>query len=74
MAYFIVFVFCPFFVPSWVGFEHSSYNGQQFVLEKGDYPCFEAYMGSHGYRVERMMSFRPIYSAVSSSKILILLI
>ncbi|KAF7697338.1 crystallin, beta A1b [Silurus meridionalis] len=48
---------------AWVGFEHSSYNGQQFVLEKGDYPCFEAYMGSHGYRVERMMSFRPVYSA-----------
>ncbi|MCI4386373.1 hypothetical protein PGIGA_G00061510 [Pangasianodon gigas] len=48
---------------AWVGFEHSSYNGQQFVLEKGDYPCFEAYMGSHGYRVKRMMSFRPIYSA-----------
>ncbi|KAK0153441.1 Beta-crystallin A1 [Merluccius polli] len=32
---------------SWVGFEHSSFCGQQFVLEKGDYPRFEAYSGSN---------------------------
>uniref|UniRef100_A0AAY5K4J9 Beta/gamma crystallin 'Greek key' domain-containing protein n=1 Tax=Esox lucius TaxID=8010 RepID=A0AAY5K4J9_ESOLU len=42
---------------------HSSFCGQQFVLEKGDYPRFEAYSGSNSYRIERMISFRPICSA-----------
>lgn len=50
--------------PSWVGYEHSSFCGQQFVLEKGDYPRFEAYSGSNSYRIERMISFRPICCAV----------
>lgn len=50
---------------SWVGYEHSSFCGQQFVLEKGDYPRFEAYSGSNSYRIERMISFRPICCAVS---------
>uniref|UniRef100_A0A3B4GMA6 Beta-crystallin A1-like n=1 Tax=Pundamilia nyererei TaxID=303518 RepID=A0A3B4GMA6_9CICH len=45
---------------AWVGYEHSSFCGQQFVLEKGDYPRFEAYSGSNSYRIERMISFRPI--------------
>ena len=49
---------------SWVGYEHSSFCGQQFVLEKGDYPRFEAYSGSNSYRIERMISFRPICCAV----------
>ncbi len=52
---------------SWVGFEHSTFNGQQFILEKGDYPCWEAWSGNNAYRIERMMSFRPIYSAVSET-------
>ncbi|XP_019752070.1 beta-crystallin A3-like [Hippocampus comes] len=45
---------------AWAAFEHSSFCGQQFVLEKGDYPRFEAYGGSNAYRVERMSSFRPV--------------
>uniref|UniRef100_A0A3B5AIH7 Beta-crystallin A1-like n=1 Tax=Stegastes partitus TaxID=144197 RepID=A0A3B5AIH7_9TELE len=49
---------------AWVGYEHSSFCGQQFVLEKGDYPRFEAYSGSNSYRIERMISFRPICCAV----------
>ncbi|KAI1902868.1 hypothetical protein AGOR_G00020720 [Albula goreensis] len=48
---------------SWVGYEHSSFCGQQFVLEKGDYPRWEAWSGSNAYHIERMMSFRPICSA-----------
>ncbi|KAJ0061684.1 hypothetical protein NL108_005825, partial [Boleophthalmus pectinirostris] len=48
---------------AWVGYEHSSFCGQQFILEKGDYPCFESYMGSNSYRIERMISFRPICCA-----------
>ncbi|KAG7269410.1 hypothetical protein CRUP_015448 [Coryphaenoides rupestris] len=30
---------------------------------KGDYPRFEAYSGSNSYRIERMISFRPICCA-----------
>lgn len=52
------------FLCSWVGYEHSSFCGQQFVLEKGDYPCIEAYSGSNSYRIERMISFRPVCCAV----------
>uniref|UniRef100_A0A673IXY7 Crystallin, beta A1b n=1 Tax=Sinocyclocheilus rhinocerous TaxID=307959 RepID=A0A673IXY7_9TELE len=44
----------------WVGFEHSTFNGQQFILEKGDYPCWEAWSGNNAYRIERMMSFHVI--------------
>uniref|UniRef100_A0A3B3VDI2 Crystallin, beta A1b n=2 Tax=Poecilia TaxID=8080 RepID=A0A3B3VDI2_9TELE len=51
---------------AWVGYEHSSFCGQQFVLEKGDYPRFEAYSGSNSYRIERMISFRPICCAVAA--------
>lgn len=59
-----IFHSCFRFPCSWVGYEHSSFCGQQFVLEKGDYPCIEAYSGSNSYRIERMISFRPICCAV----------
>ena len=52
-------------VCSWLGYEHSSFNGQQFVLERGEYPRWESWSGSNAYHIERMMSFRPICSAVS---------
>ena len=51
---------------SWAGYEHSSFCGQQFVLERGEYPHWESWSGSNAYHIERMMSFRPICSAVSS--------
>lgn len=51
-------------VDSWVGYEHSSFCGQQFVLERGEYPHWESWSGSNAYHIERMMSFRPICSAV----------
>ncbi|KAG9333961.1 hypothetical protein JZ751_009365 [Albula glossodonta] len=41
----------------------AGFCGQQFVLEKGDYPRWEAWSGSNAYHIERMMSFRPICSA-----------
>lgn len=50
----------------WAGFEHSGFQGQQFVLERGEYPCWEAWSGSNAYHVERMCSFRPIACAVSA--------
>lgn len=50
----------------WVGFEHGGFQGQQFVLERGEYPSWEAWSGSNAYHVERMNSFRPIACAVSA--------
>ncbi|KAJ6656714.1 hypothetical protein lerEdw1_003601 [Lerista edwardsae] len=48
---------------TWVGFEHPGFQGQQFVLERGDYPCWAAWSGSCAYHVPRMSSFRPIACA-----------
>ncbi|XP_075916725.1 beta-crystallin A3 [Petromyzon marinus] len=49
--------------PMWVGYEHSGYQGQQFILEKGDYPRWDAWSGNLAYHTERLMSFRPIMCA-----------
>lgn len=56
---------------SWVGFEHHDFQGQQFILERGEYPHWDAYSGSLSYHVERLMSLRPIYCAVSASCLLV---
>ncbi|GAB5580717.1 beta-crystallin A3 [Prionailurus iriomotensis] len=48
---------------SWVGYEHTSFCGQQFILERGEYPRWDAWSGSNAYHIERLMSFRPICSA-----------
>uniref|UniRef100_W5MQ27 Beta-crystallin A4 n=1 Tax=Lepisosteus oculatus TaxID=7918 RepID=W5MQ27_LEPOC len=48
---------------AWVGYEHSAYQGQQFVLERGEYPRWDAWSGSNAYHIERMTSFRPIACA-----------
>lgn len=52
---------------SWVGYEYPEFQGQQFILEKGDYPRYEAWSGNSSYRTEHMLSFRPIKCAVSSA-------
>lgn len=52
------------FLHSWVGYEHASYQGQQFVLERGEYPQCDAFGGSNAYHIERLTSFRPIACAV----------
>lgn len=51
---------------SWVGYEYPEFQGQQFILEKGDYPRYEAWSGNSSYRTEHLLSFRPIKCAVSS--------
>ncbi|CAB1417608.1 unnamed protein product [Pleuronectes platessa] len=51
---------------AWVGFEHHSFQGQQFILERGEYPSWDAFSGSLSYHTERLMSLRPIYCAVST--------
>ncbi|XP_053225140.1 beta-crystallin A4 [Podarcis raffonei] len=48
---------------TWVGFEHPGFQGQQFVLEQGDYPCWEAWSGSNAYHAHRLSSFRPVSCA-----------
>uniref|UniRef100_A0A3B3QZL5 Beta-crystallin A2 n=2 Tax=Paramormyrops kingsleyae TaxID=1676925 RepID=A0A3B3QZL5_9TELE len=48
---------------AFVGFEHPELQGQQFILEKGDYPHWEAWSGNIGYRTEHLLSFRPIRCA-----------
>ncbi|XP_072900711.1 beta-crystallin A2-like [Hemitrygon akajei] len=54
----------------WAGFEHPEFQGQQFILEKGDYPRWDAWSGNSGYRTEHLLSFRPIKCAShSDSKI-----
>ncbi|KAM9487536.1 beta-crystallin A2b [Clarias gariepinus] len=50
----------------WVGYEYPEFQGQQFVLEKGDYPCFQAWSGNSSYRTEHLLSFRPIQCAKHS--------
>lgn len=55
----------PLLSHSWVGFEYPEYQGQQFILEKGDYPRWEAWSGNSGYRTEHLLSFRPVKCAVS---------
>lgn len=55
---------------SWVGFEHHDFQGQQFILERGEYPNWDAYSGSLSYHTERFMSFRPIYCAVSTCRVI----
>uniref|UniRef100_A0A8C2B481 Beta-crystallin A2 n=1 Tax=Cyprinus carpio TaxID=7962 RepID=A0A8C2B481_CYPCA len=53
----------------WVGYEYPEFQGQQFILEKGDYPCYQAWSGNSSYRTEHMLSFRPIKCAVSLCQI-----
>ncbi|NXE52075.1 CRBA1 protein, partial [Casuarius casuarius] len=48
---------------AWVGYEHTGFCGQQFTLERGEYPRWDAWSGSNAYHIERLMSFRPICSA-----------
>ena len=52
-----------------MGFEHHDFQGQQFILERGEYPHWDSYSGSLSYHVERLMSLRPIYCAVSPGSV-----
>ncbi|XP_036110949.1 beta-crystallin A2 isoform X2 [Molossus molossus] len=35
-------------------------KGQQFILEKGDYPRWNAWSGSGGHHSDQLLSFRPV--------------
>ncbi|XP_038606389.1 beta-crystallin A2 [Tachyglossus aculeatus] len=48
---------------AWVGFEHPDFQGQQFILERGDYPCWLAWSGSSGYHTDKLLSFRLLQCA-----------
>lgn len=51
----------------WVAFEYPDFQGQQFILEKGDYPCWSAWSGSSGHHSNQLLSFRPVLCAVSTA-------
>merc|ERR1711931_36674 len=57
---------------AWVGFEHHDFQGQQFILERGEYPHWDAYSGNISYHVERLMSLRPTYCASHMSSRMII--
>lgn len=48
-----------------MGFEHAGFQGQQYVLERGEYPSWDAWSGNTSYPAERLTSFRPVACAVS---------
>lgn len=48
----------------WLGFERQAFAGEQFVLEKGDYPRWDSWSNSHNS--DSLMSLRPL-QIVSSS-------
>ncbi|EHB08445.1 Beta-crystallin B1 [Heterocephalus glaber] len=51
----------------WVAFEQSSFRGEMFVLEKGEYPRWDTWSSS--YRSDRLMSFRPVRMDTQEHKI-----
>ncbi|PNI97699.1 CRYBA4 isoform 2 [Pan troglodytes] len=48
---------------AWVGFEHAGFQGQQYILERGEYPSWDAWGGNTAYPAERLTSFRPVACA-----------
>ncbi|KAG8596861.1 hypothetical protein GDO81_002073 [Engystomops pustulosus] len=42
----------------WLSFERQAFGGEQFVLEKGDYPRWDTWSNSH--RSDYLMSIRPL--------------
>nr|XP_055143831.1 beta-crystallin A2 isoform X1 [Symphalangus syndactylus] len=47
----------------WVAFEYPDFQGQQFILEKGDYPRWSAWSGSSSHNSNQLLSFRPVLCA-----------
>ncbi|XP_074057052.1 beta-crystallin B3 [Macrotis lagotis] len=43
----------------WLAFERSAFRGEQFVLEKGDYPRWDAWSNSH--HSDSLLSLRPLH-------------
>ncbi|XP_066135865.1 beta-crystallin A2 isoform X1 [Saccopteryx bilineata] len=48
---------------AWVAYEYPDFQGQQFILEKGDYPRWSAWSGSGGHHSDQLLSFRPVLCA-----------
>ncbi|KAI1233054.1 hypothetical protein IHE44_0006247 [Lamprotornis superbus] len=51
----------------WLGFERQAYAGEQFVLEKGDYPRWDSWSNSHSS--DSLMSLRPLQIDSADHKI-----
>ncbi|XP_019493746.1 PREDICTED: beta-crystallin A2 [Hipposideros armiger] len=52
---------------SWVAYEYPDFQGQQFILEKEDYPRWSAWSGSGGHHSDQLLSFRPVLCAMSTN-------
>ena len=50
-----------------MAYEYPDFQGQQFILEKGDYPRWSAWSGSGGHHSDQLLSFRPVLCAVSTA-------
>lgn len=44
------------FLQSWVGYAEENFEGQQYILEEGEYPHHSDWGGSEG----RLLSLRPV--------------
>ncbi|KAL8179985.1 UNVERIFIED_CONTAM: Beta-crystallin B3 [Gekko kuhli] len=51
----------------WLGFERQAFSGEQFVLEKGDYPRWDTWSNSHNS--DSLLSIRPLPIDSSDHKI-----
>ncbi|XP_060105874.1 beta-crystallin B3-like [Heteronotia binoei] len=51
----------------WLGFERQAFSGEQFVLEKGDYPRWDSWSNSHSN--DSLLSIRPLPIDGSDHKI-----
>lgn len=50
----------------WVGYEQQNMSGEMFVLEKGEYPCWDTW--SNSYHCDQLMSLRPVRMVGKSEK------
>ncbi|CAI9533844.1 unnamed protein product, partial [Staurois parvus] len=51
----------------WVAFEQKDFTGEMFILEKGEYPRWDAW--SNCFRADRIMSLRPVRMDTQDYKI-----
>ncbi|XP_028557919.2 beta-crystallin B3-like [Podarcis muralis] len=51
----------------WLGFERQAFSGEQFVLEKGDYPRWDSWSNSHCS--DSLLSIRPLLIDSADHKI-----
>ncbi|XP_069089070.1 beta-crystallin B1-like [Pleurodeles waltl] len=51
----------------WVGYEQANFQGEMFIMEKGEYPRWDSW--SNSYRNEYLQSFHPVRMEADKHKI-----